>query len=80
MEDKDYLQRLASLEAKMELIRELLKEIRDDIKNQPTREELNEVEDRVDRLEKSQISLVIKVGVTSGILGALAGYLVKLLA
>lgn len=79
MQDKTANERLASLEAKMEILRELLKEIRDDLKNQPTREELTEVEERLSKLENSQVSLAIKVGVASGIIGALAGYLVKLL-
>lgn len=78
-------ERLASLEAKLEFLKELLKEIRDDVKNLPTREEVEELKERCDKmderqdkLEKAQTSLLVKVGIASGVLSFIIGIIVKI--
>lgn len=72
--EKTTNERLASLEAKLEFLKELLKEIRDDVKEQPSREEYNKLEERVSNLESAHTklrekysSLMVKVGITSGL-------------
>lgn len=70
-------ERLASLEAKLEFLKELLTEIRDNLKSMPNREEFNEIKHKVEQLERSQMTLAIKVGIASGILGMIGGIIIK---
>lgn len=70
-------ERLASLEAKLEFLKELLQEIRSDVKNQPSREEFDNLERRVASLEKTQTSLSIKIGIASGIMTLVLTMLVE---
>ena len=42
------------MEAKMEIFQSLLQEIRDDVKNQPTKDQYLELKQRVDDLEECQ--------------------------
>jgi uncharacterized coiled-coil protein SlyX len=70
-------ERLTSLETKLTFIQSLLQEIRDELKDQPTKEEFQALELRVSFLEKTQTSLAIKVGVGSGLVGVIAGLLIK---
>lgn len=77
--DKNTNERLASLEARLEFIKELLKEIREDVKDSPTREELKDLEVRVDELEKTYNKIMLKVAVSSAILGLIGGALIKVL-
>lgn len=77
--------RLAKLEANFEFIKELLKEIRDDIKTLPGKEdydslkkETDEIKKKISKLEREQTMIAIKVGTTSGIIGIVTGVLIKL--
>ena len=79
-------ERLASLEAKLEFLKELLQEIRDDLKTQPTRAELDDlanrlekVEDRITDLEKSNTALTAKMSILSGGIAMAVTILAKLL-
>ena len=59
-------ERLASLEAKVGILLDLLKEIRDDLKNHPSRDEYNAISDRVELLDAQYKSLLWKVALASG--------------
>jgi hypothetical protein len=87
-------ERLAKLETKMEMTYELLKEIRTDLKNTPTRAEFEKrlaeheaddkevhgkIEAALERLKKEQTSMAIKIGTILGVFGILGGYVIKLL-
>lgn len=72
-------ERLASLETKLRFISDLLQEIRDELKDQPSKEDYRALEGRVSAMEKSQTSMAIKIGIGSGILGVLGGLLIKFL-
>ena len=72
-------ERLTSLETTLDFIKSLLQEIRDELKGQPTREDYDALMQRVSALEKAQNTLVIKVGIGSGMLGFLSAYLIKIL-
>jgi flagellar motility protein MotE (MotC chaperone) len=79
MSDNNTLERLASLEAKLQFVKELLQEIRDDIKNQPNREEVDKLEERISVMESKYQALAIKVGIASALLGMLGGSIIKFL-
>jgi hypothetical protein len=70
-------ERLARLETRMELLVEMLKEIKLDLKNSPSREEHETLTDRVVVLENNASGLMLKVGVASGILTVLVNLLVR---
>jgi predicted nuclease with TOPRIM domain len=72
-------ERLASVEAKLELLRELLKEIRDDVKNSPTRKEFDELHEEVEDLKQKTTSAMIKIGILSGALGLFSGFIANYL-
>lgn len=79
-------ERLTSLETKLGFIQSLLQEIRDELKDQPTREDYEFLEREVE-LVKKQLSDIktklsnqmIKLGVVSGVLGVIGGLLIKFL-
>ena len=73
------LERLASVETKLEFLKELMLEVRKDVKNLPTSNEYNKLDSRVQELEKARIKDAIKIGVSSGILGFLTALLTKFL-
>lgn len=72
-------ERLVSLEIKLKFISDLLQEIRDELKDQPTKDDYQTLSARVTTIEKSQTSMAIKIGIGSGILGILGGLLIKFL-
>jgi len=76
--DMEVRERLVSLETKLAFIQNLLEEIKRDLKDQPSKEHVEELEERIQKLEKSQNKVVIKVGIISGILGTLCGFLFKI--
>lgn len=80
MPDQNTNERLASLEAKLEFVKELLKEIRDDVKNQPSREEYEEMKERVSKLEDAYKGLIWKIASASGAISVLISVAVKLLS
>ena len=65
-ENHTTVERLASLEAKVEILLDLLKEIRDDLKNNPTKEEFNTLQDRVKTLEENQSKYGYKIAWIAG--------------
>ena len=68
MDQDKILERLTALEVKLEFIKEAVKEIKDDVKDQPCKEDYEKLEDRLINLEKSYTSLAVKVaGVTAAI-------------
>lgn len=79
MSDLDNNTRLAKLEASFEIIKELLKEIREDAKTLPTDSDYSKIEDRISAIEKTQTTLVIKIGVGGGIVGIIGGLIIKML-
>ena len=48
------------------MLLDLLKEIRNDLKNNPTREEFNTLEDRVKILEENQAKSLVKIATIAG--------------
>jgi hypothetical protein len=85
-EDVKIRERLTSLETKLTFIHTLLQEIRDELKDQPTKEDYDYLNKEVVEL-KSEVSLIkhkvtshmIKIGVVSGILGVIGGLLIRIL-
>lgn len=63
MDEKAILERLATSEAKIGFIKELVTEIKDDVKNQPDKDEFDSLRNRLESLEKSYTSLVTKVSI-----------------
>jgi poly-D-alanine transfer protein DltD len=72
-------ERLVSLETKLDFLSGLLQEIRDELKDAPTKEDYEKLNSRVTRLEQIQNNYTIKVGIASAILGMIGGLLIKLL-
>ena len=70
-------ERLASVEAKLQFLKELMLEVRDDLKGTPTKEEYDKLEQRINELEKSRFRDGIKIGVASGLLGILFSLVFK---
>lgn len=66
MEERTTNERLATLEAKLEFIRELLSDIKEDVKEQPSQEEVDDLKERLSILEKNYTSLVVKVASVAG--------------
>lgn len=64
-------ERLASVETKLEFMHDLLREIRDDLKDQPSKEEFMDLKGRVTELEKDTTSVKIKVFAISAIISLL---------
>lgn len=76
-QDMEVRERLVSLETKLAFIQTLLEEIKQNLREQPSKEEVNDLDERLSKIEESQTKLTIKVGVVSGFLGMLGGYLVR---
>lgn len=72
--------RLARLEASFEFIKDLLKEIRDEVKGLPVKEDYDKLNERITALEKAQTTILIKTGIAAGILGTVGGLIIKMLA
>lgn len=68
MQEMPLNERLASVETKLEFIQDLLKEIRDDLKDQPSKEDYLDLKNRVWELEKTTTSVKIKVFAVSAII------------
>ena len=62
-------ERLASVETKLEFIHELLQEIKNDVREQPSRDEHSELKNRVGEIEKALIGVKIKVFAIAGFIG-----------
>jgi hypothetical protein len=73
MNEKLLKERLAILEGKVEITLELLKEIRNDLKENPSRLEFQDVRERVIKLENHVLATIIRTGIISGIFGILGG-------
>jgi hypothetical protein len=73
-------ERLASLEAKLEFMKDLLKEIRDDIKDRPSRSEHEELKTEVEQLRSFYSSLMWKVATGAGSLSVLTALIVEFIA
>lgn len=72
-------ERLASVEAKLEFLKELLLEVKQDIKGLPTKDEYEKLDRRIRILEESRLKDGIKIGIASGVVGFIAALLIKLL-
>ena len=79
MAGQDNSTRLAKLEANFEFIKDLLKEIRDDVKSMPVKEDYDRLEYKITHLENRYTSLAIKVGAASAVLGVLGGSIIKMI-
>lgn len=71
--------RLTKLEVSVDFFKDLITEIRSDIKDAPTRAEYDNLQEKLERVEKSQNSLIIKTGIASGFLGLLASAALKMI-
>ena len=76
MEKNPANERLASLEAKMEILLDLLKEMRDDLKNNPTKEEFEALQDRVKTLEERSNQINSKIATIAAVASILSSVLV----
>ena len=76
-------ERIASVEVKLQFIHELLKEIKEDVKDLPTKEEYAELKDRVSELEGLTATIKVKVFAASIIVSfigsGLGVYLIQLI-
>lgn len=72
-------ERLVSLETKLDYLSALLHEIKTDIKEQPSREEYEELSKRVMANEAKLNGALIKTGIASTIFGLIGGILIKML-
>lgn len=71
MEKLPINERLASLEAKVEILLDLLKEIRDDLKDHPTKEDVDKLEERILSLEQENKKHTWKIAAASGTLSVI---------
>lgn len=74
----NWLERLASVEAKVDILLELLKEIKEDVKSHPSREEYDSLQKRVEQLESTYKNLIWKIAAASGALSVVIAVLVEL--
>lgn len=70
-------ERLVSLETKLDFLSSLLQEIKDNIKDTPSKEDYADLEERISKIETKQTAMTIKVGVISTVMGMLAGLLIR---
>ena len=81
--DKPVNERLASVEAKLEFIQDLLKEIRDDLKDQPSKEDYLDLKTRVLELEKTTTAIKVKVFAVASLISlfgsGLGTYIIQLI-
>lgn len=77
-------ERIASLETKIEVLKDLLLEMRDDLKSTPSRIEYESLKDlyvklesEIDQVKSEMNKWAIKTGVASGIVGVIAGLMIK---
>lgn len=63
----------------MEILLDLLKEIRNDLKNNPSREEFSALEDKVEKIRTEQDSIKSKIAMASGIVSIIASILTAIL-
>lgn len=85
-DDVKIRERLTSLETKLTFIHTILQEIRDDLKEQPTKEdydylnkEVLQLKVEVDSVKQKVTNHLIKIGIVSGILGIIGGLLIKVI-
>lgn len=60
----------------MEILLDLLKEIRDDLKNNPTKEEFDSLQDRVKSLEEASNQVSSKIATIAAVASILSSVLV----
>jgi DNA repair exonuclease SbcCD ATPase subunit len=64
-------ERLASVEAKLQFIQDILKEIKSDLKDQVAKEDFENLRNKTEKLEKEFFALKTKVGIIAGSFGFL---------
>ena len=72
-------ERLVSLETKLDFLSSLLREIKEGLKDTPSKEDYDSINARLTKVEHTQTGQLIKVGIIGGILGMIGGMLIKLL-
>lgn len=77
MSDQERNERLAKLEAKFDIFLQLLNEIRNDLKDHPSKEDIDELKERVKELEEARLKMAIKLYSTSAILTLILSYLTQ---
>lgn len=80
MSDQEKSERLAALEAKFDIFLDLLKEIREDLKDHISKDELEELKARVKTLEENEQKTLVKLSAASATLTIVVSILVKYLA
>lgn len=78
MPGKPNNERLASLEAKVDILLGLLKEIKEDVKSYPSREEYTALTQRIQKLEDSYKTLFWKVAFASGALSVVVAIIANI--
>lgn len=72
-------ERLVRLETKLDLLSGLLQEIRDGLKETPTKEEYDKLSKRLAKVEQTQNTQMVKIGSIGAVLGMIGGMLIKFL-
>ena len=78
-EDVKIRERLVSLETKLDYLSALLQEIKADLKNQPSKDDYDELLERVSKNELRITGAMIKTGIASAIFGMIGGILIKMM-
>lgn len=71
-------ERLASLEAKVEILLDILKDIREDIKYNPSKEDVERLEQRIQNLEEEDKKHIWKMAGASGTLSVIVAIVTAL--
>lgn len=73
MSDQEQNERLVKLETRLEFLKELLTEIRNDVKTNPSKNDYSNLDHRLRRVENT----LVKASIVSGVLGLIGGALFK---
>lgn len=79
MSEQDNSTRLARLEASLEFIKDMLKDMQNDIKGMPSQEDYNHLRNRINLLEKNQMSLAMKVSGAAALISMIVPYIFKMM-
>ena len=79
MTDTTSSERLAALEAKLDIFYSLLTEIRDDLKSHPSKDDYDDLKVRIKDLEDGQLKVIVKLATGMGLLTILTSVAVRYL-
>jgi len=56
---------------------DLLKEVREDVKALPSKEDVEDLEKRITRLENNFVPMLVKVGIAAGLLSLVSEFIIR---